>query len=163
MAALSLRLARENPRWGHRRIQGELGTLGHAVSASAVRAALRRHRVPPAPQRQRATTWRDFINRHKDQLLACDCFTAETLFLKTLHVLFVLEVGTRRRPRHMMRGLPRSWCWVSRMTKPLGGGSRRGCCLDYTTTGPMASAMRSCQVNGGASAVPPHRLVTPPA
>jgi len=114
VAALILRLARENPRWGHRRIQGELGTLGHAVSASAVRAALRRHRVPPAPQRQRATTWRDFINRHKDQLLACDCFTAETLFLKTLHVLFVLEVGTRRRPRHMMRGLPRSWCWVSK-------------------------------------------------
>jgi len=60
-------------------------------------------------------------------------------------------------------GLPQSWCWVSGMAKTLGGGSRRGRCLDYTTTGPMASAMRSCYVNGGASAVPPHRLVTPPA
>jgi len=59
-------LARENARWGHRRIPGELRKLGHTVSASAVRAALRRHRVPPAPQRQRATTWREFINRHKD-------------------------------------------------------------------------------------------------
>jgi putative transposase len=94
--ALVLRLARENPRWGHRRIQGELGKLGHTVSASAVRAALRRHRVPPAPQRRRATSWRAFINRHKDQLLACDFFTVETLWLKTLHVLFFLEVGTRR-------------------------------------------------------------------
>ena len=94
--ALILRLARENPRWGHRRIQGELGKLGHTVSASAVRAALRRHRVPPAPQRQRATTWRAFITRHKEQLLACDFFTVETLLLKTLHVLFFLEVGTRR-------------------------------------------------------------------
>ena len=94
--ALILRLARENPRWGHRRIQGELGKLGHAVSASAVRAALRRHRVPPAPQRRRATTWRDFIRAHKEQLLACDFFTVETLWLKTLHVLFFLEVGTRR-------------------------------------------------------------------
>jgi len=93
--ALILRLARENPRWGHRRIQGELGKLGHAVSASAVHAALRRHRVPPAPQRHRATTWRDFIKRHQDQLLACDFFTVETLFLQTLHVLFFLEVGTR--------------------------------------------------------------------
>ena len=93
---LILRLARENPRWGHRRIQGELGTLGHAVSASAVRAALRRHRVPPAPQRRRATTWRDFIRQHKDQLLACDCFTVETLCLQTLHVLFCIEMGTWR-------------------------------------------------------------------
>ncbi len=94
--ALLLRMARENARWGHRRIQGELRKLGHTVSASAVRAALRRHRVPPAPQRRSTTTWRDFITRHKEQLLACDFFTVETLFLKTLHVLFFLEVGTRR-------------------------------------------------------------------
>jgi hypothetical protein len=94
--ALILRLAQENPRWGHRRIQGELGKLGHAVSASAVRAAFRRHRVPPAPLRRQAATWRDFIKRHGDQLLACDFFTVETLLLKTLHVLFFIEVGTRR-------------------------------------------------------------------
>jgi transposase InsO family protein len=93
---LILRLARENPRWGHRRIQGELAKLGYAVSASAVRAALRRHRVPPAPQRRQATMWHQFITRHTDQLLACDFFTVETLFLKTIHVLFFLEVGTRR-------------------------------------------------------------------
>jgi transposase InsO family protein len=96
IVGLILRLARENPRWGHRRIQGELSKLGHAVSASAVRAALRRHRVPPAPQRCRATTWRQFVRAHKDQLLACDFFTVETLWLTTLHVLFFLEVGTRR-------------------------------------------------------------------
>jgi len=96
LEALILRLARENARWGHRRIQGELGKLGYAASASAVRAALRRHHVPPAPQRQRTTTWRDFIQRHKDQLLACDFFTVETLWLKTLHILFFIEVGTRR-------------------------------------------------------------------
>jgi len=96
IAALSLRLARENARWGHRRIRGELRKLGHTVSASAVRAPLRRHRVPPAPQRQRATTWREFINRHKDQLLACDCCTVETLILETLSVLSFLEVRTRR-------------------------------------------------------------------
>jgi len=85
--ALILQLARVLPRWGHRRIQGELGKPGHAVSASAVRATLRR---------RQATMWRDFIKRHGDQVLACDFFTAETLFLKTLRVLFFIEVGTRR-------------------------------------------------------------------
>jgi hypothetical protein len=94
--ALVLRLARENPRWGYRRIQGELGKLGHAASASAVRAALRRHRVPPAPQRRQATTWRAFVRSHKEQLLAGDFFTVETLFLQTLYALFFIEIGTRR-------------------------------------------------------------------
>jgi transposase InsO family protein len=93
---LILRLARENPRWGHRRIQGELHKLGHAVSASTVRAALRRHHVPPAPQRRQATSWRAFIRAHTEQLLACDFFTVQTVFLKTLYALFFLEVGTRR-------------------------------------------------------------------
>jgi hypothetical protein len=61
-----------------------------------VRAALRRHAVPPAPQRRKATTWRDFIRAHKEQLLASDFFTVETLFMQTLHILIFLEVGTRR-------------------------------------------------------------------
>jgi len=116
--SLILRLAREHPRWGHRHIQGELGKLGHAVSASAVRAALRRHRVPPAPQRQRATTWREFINRHKDQLLACDFFTVETLCLKTLHVLFFLEVGTRRVHLAGCTAHPTA-AWVTQQTRQL--------------------------------------------
>ncbi|HEY8598822.1 MAG TPA: hypothetical protein VIL85_10355 [Thermomicrobiales bacterium] len=89
-------MGRRVPSWWHGRSQGEPGKLGHAVSASTVRAAHRRHRMPPAPLRRRTTTWRDFIARHKDQLLACDFFTVETRFLKTLHVLFFLKVGTRR-------------------------------------------------------------------
>src|SRR3954447_16880291 len=92
LEALVRRLAREHPRWGHRRIQGELAKLGHAVSASAVRAALQRHRVPPAPQRRRTTSWRDFVRAHKDQLLACDFFTIETAFLQTLYALFFIEL-----------------------------------------------------------------------
>jgi len=105
---LTLRLAQENPRWGHRRIQGELGKLGHAVSASAVRAALRR----------RATIWRDFIRSHKDQLLACDFFTFETLFLKTLHILFFIEVGMRR--VHLVGRTARpTAAWVAQQARQL--------------------------------------------
>jgi putative transposase len=95
--ALVLRFARENAGWGYRRIQGELAKLGHRVAHATVRAVLRRHRLPPAPERhRRGSTWRAFLRRHRDQLLACDFFTVETVFLRTIYVLFFIELGTRR-------------------------------------------------------------------
>ena len=95
--ALILRLATENPRWGYGRLQGELAKLGHTVGRSTVRDVLKRRRVAQAPLRgRRASTWRQFLDRHRYAVLACDFFTVETLFLKTLHLLFFLEIGTRR-------------------------------------------------------------------
>jgi putative transposase len=95
--ALTLHLAKENPCWGYGRLQGELKKLGHALGRSTVRAVLKRRHVPPAPLRgQRGSTWRQFLAQHRDAVLACDFFTVETLFLKTLYVLFFLEIGTRR-------------------------------------------------------------------
>jgi transposase InsO family protein len=95
--ALALRLARENAGWGYRRIQGDLVKLGHRLSHTTVRAVLQRHGLPPAPERQRrGSPWRQFLARHQDQLLACDFFTVKTLFLKTMNVLFFIELGTRR-------------------------------------------------------------------
>jgi putative transposase len=95
--ALVLRLARENAGWGYRRIQGELIKLGHLISHTTVRAILQRHGLPPAPeQRRRGSTWRSFLVRHQHQVLACDFFTVETVFLKTIYVLFFIELGTRR-------------------------------------------------------------------
>ena len=97
LEALLLRLAAENPRWGYRRLQGELAKLGHPLGRSTVRDVLKRRRVPPAPQRcERADTWRQFLAQHRDAILACDFFAVETVFLKTLYALFFLEIGTRR-------------------------------------------------------------------
>jgi len=94
---LLLRLAEENPRWGYGRLQGELAKLDHTLGRSTVRDVLKRCHVPPTPLRgQRASTWRQFLAQHRDAVVACDFFTVETLFLRTLHVLFFLEVGTRR-------------------------------------------------------------------
>jgi putative transposase len=94
---LILRFARENSAWGYSRIHGELLKLGYTVGRSTVRDVLQRHQGPPAPTRRRqASTWRAFLCRHQDQLLACDFFTVETLFLKTVYVLFFIELGTRR-------------------------------------------------------------------
>ena len=94
---LILRLARENPSWGYSRIQGELTKLGYTLGRSTVRDVLKRHSIPPAPTRRRhSSTWRTFLHRHYDQILACDFFTVDTLFLKTVYVLFFIELGTRR-------------------------------------------------------------------
>ena len=92
---LIIRMARENPRWGYRRIQGELLRLGLQVSATAIRSTLRRHRLDPAPRRV-TTTWRAFLQRQTAGIIACDFFTVDTVWLRRLYVLFFIELDTRR-------------------------------------------------------------------
>jgi putative transposase len=91
---LIVRLARENPRWGYRRIQGELLKLGCRCSHGTVRNVLRQHRLLPAPRRGQSS-WREFVRQHAEQMLAVDFFTVETVWLQRLYVLFFLEIGSR--------------------------------------------------------------------
>jgi hypothetical protein len=92
---LILQLAQENPRWGYQRLRGELLKLGHPVSATTIRSVLRRQRIPPAPRRA-GLSWRAFLRAHAQGVLACDFFTVETLRLRTVFVLFFIELQTRR-------------------------------------------------------------------
>jgi putative transposase len=93
--ALVIQLACENPRWGYKRIAGELRKLGIKRDPTTVKHILERHGIPPALRRGR-TSWRTFLNHYKQQMLACDFLTVETLGLQTLYILFFIELGTRR-------------------------------------------------------------------
>jgi putative transposase len=92
---LVVRLARENPRWGCVRIQGELLKLGVRVGATTIRSVLRRSGLGPAPRRG-GPSWAEFLRAQAHGMAACDFFTVETVWLRTLYVLFFIEHGSRR-------------------------------------------------------------------
>ena len=150
---LVVRLARENPRWGYQRIKGNW-RLGLRVSATAIRTT-------PAPPRARAgpapgeVSWSVFLRQHAASILACDFFTVETVWLKTLYVLFFIELRTRR--VHLARVHRESRpAWVTQQARNLAlGGSMsrrqlRFLVRDRDASSPAASTTSSASRPSGA-------------
>ena len=93
LVELIIRLGRENRQWGYVRIQGELRKLGIRVSATSIRRVMRQHGLGPVPRN--GPTWSEFLRAQANSVLATDFFTVDTISLKQLYVLFVIELGTR--------------------------------------------------------------------
>ena len=91
---LILQMARDNPGWGHRRIQGELARFGHQVAPSTVWEVLNAAGIDPAPRRS-GPTWRRFLSAQAHGIIACDFFAVDTAVLKRIYVLAFIEHGTR--------------------------------------------------------------------
>ena len=99
LEALIVRMAQDNRSWGYDRIVGALANLGYTVSAQTVGNILKRHGLPPAPERKRTTTWKEFIRTHMDVLVATDFFTTEVWTLGglvTYYILFFIHLGSRQ-------------------------------------------------------------------
>ena len=96
---LVVRMAEENLDWGYRRIQGALSNLGHEVARSTIAGILQRHGIEPAPERKKRTSWKEFLTRHWELIVAADFFTVEAWTRRGLQrfvVLFFLDLSTRK-------------------------------------------------------------------
>src|SRR5215831_15028205 len=99
LAALVVRMAVENRDWGYRRIQGALSNLAHGVARGTIANILKKHGIEPATERTRKTTWKEFLSRHWELLVAADFFTVEVWTRRGLQrflVLFLMELSTRK-------------------------------------------------------------------
>ncbi len=114
---LILRLARENPRWGCVRIDGELRKLGIRVGATTIRSLPRFARVGPAPRRA-GPSWTEFLRAQAQGITACDFFSVETAWLRTLYVLAFIELGSRRIHLSPATAHPNS-AWVTQQARNL--------------------------------------------
>jgi transposase InsO family protein len=92
---LVIRLATENPAWGHRRVQGELVRLGHSIAASTVWQILHEAGIGPAPRRT-GPTWKQFLTAQARGIIAVDFIHVDTVLLRRVYALIVIEHDTRR-------------------------------------------------------------------
>jgi putative transposase len=119
--SLVVRMAEENRDWGYRRIQGALSNLGHELARSTIAQILERHGIEPAPERIRKTTWKEFLRRHWEVIVATDFFTVEVWTRRGLQrfiVLFFMELST---PKVQIAGIASTanGLWMSQIARNL--------------------------------------------
>ena len=121
---LILRMAAENRTWGYTRIQGALQNLGHEIGRGTIAKVLKEAGVDPAPERQKKTTWKEFLRSHWDVLAAADFFNIEVWTVRGLvryHVLFVVRLATRE--VHLAGIIPEpNGPWMRQMARNLTDG-----------------------------------------
>jgi len=115
--ALVLRMGGENPTWGYRRVQGELVGLGHRVAASTVCKILKSADIDPAPHRSGAS-WRQFLTTRAQAILAVDFAHVDTVFLRRLYLLVVIEHASRR-VHHAGSTAHPTGAWVTQQARNL--------------------------------------------
>jgi putative transposase len=117
---LIVQVDKETPCWGYGKIQGELLKLGYVVSVSAVRKVRRRHPIQTKLARKGSESWRHLMAHCKEQILACDFFSVDTLWLKRLYVLFFIDLGPHQAHLTGITANP-DIGWVTKQVRQLMG------------------------------------------
>jgi putative transposase len=112
-----IRMAVENPTWGHRRVQGELIRLGHRIAACPMWQILHDAGIDPAPRRS-GPTWRQFLTAQAQAVLAVDFVHVATVFLRRIYALIVVEHGSRRAHLAWVRAHP-TGAWTTQAARNL--------------------------------------------
>jgi hypothetical protein len=133
---LVVRMAKDNRSWGYRQIQGALSNLGHEVGRDTIAEMLARHGIEPAPERERKTTWKEFLAQNCDLIVAADFFTIEAWTQRGLQrfvILFFMELSTRKVEIAGIASSPhdRDPLFTAEFLEPAG---RSGCCLGEAST-----------------------------
>ncbi len=111
-------MKRENPNWGVKPIHGEVCKLGVGLSRTTIRNILRKYFGPAQrPTLRSSLTWRQVITHYHHAILACDYFTIDTIFLKTLYVLFFIDLSTRKVVIAGVTQQARHFCWNNAITE----------------------------------------------
>jgi transposase InsO family protein len=119
--SLVVRMAEDNRTWGYRRIVGALSNLGHRIARGTVANILKKHGIEPAPERERKTTWREFLQRHWDLIVAADFFAIEVWTCRGLRrfvVLVFMDLSTRTVQIGGIAGAPNG-LWMSQVGRNL--------------------------------------------
>jgi transposase len=129
ISKLVIRIATDNPTWGHRRVQGELVKLGHPIASSTVWQILHAAGTDPAPRRT-GPTWKHFLTAQARGIVAVDFVHVDTVLLRRIYALIVIEHGTRR-------------VHLAGITASPGGGWTTQAARNFLTDlGPRAASVR---------------------
>jgi len=148
---LVLEMAENNPSWGYGHIHGELKGLGYKVSWQTVRRVMLDHGLLPDPDKPYKTTWKTFLASHWESIAACDFFSVETTWLRTLDVLVFIELGVPADPPEPVHRAPGLGLGRPAGQKPRGSPRRA------SEPGPVPHSRPGHEVHGPVRRGPPLR------
>jgi transposase InsO family protein len=145
--ALIKQMARENPRWGTKKIYGELLKLEIVVDKRTIKKYIKQVRKHSGGQ-----NWRTFLRNHAHEIWACDFTTIHTLFFKPLYVFVVMEHESRRIVHTAVTTNPTD-AWTAQQVREATPWGKRPKYLIHDNDGKFGSQFKGLLRDSGIKAI----------